>query len=142
MSPDFYKTPSVKNHDCTSSVIVRDGKILLGLRHYHDVSLWVAPGGRCDPGELPETAVIREVEEEIGVTDARIVRELGEYPGAYADEAGRDIVHVFKVVTDQEPKLMEPEKFETWKWFGLDELPENLINLEAARATFGKALEP
>jgi 8-oxo-dGTP diphosphatase len=137
MSPQFYKTPSTKNHDCTSSVIARNGKVLLGLRHYHDVSLWVAPGGRCDLGETPEATVLREIQEEIGVTDASIVRQLGEYPGAYADETGRDRVIVFEVTTDQEPQLMEPEKFEAWRWFGLDELPANLINAESARKYFG-----
>lgn len=141
MTPTFYKEPSPKNHECTSSVIVRDGKVLLGLRHYHDVSLWVAPGGRCDIGEAPETAVLREITEEIGVTDARIIRVLGEYLGAYEDEAGRDHVTVFEVATDQEPKLMEPEKFEKWQWFSLDELPENVISAASARPFFEKALQ-
>jgi 8-oxo-dGTP pyrophosphatase MutT (NUDIX family) len=140
MSPQFYETPSVKNHDCTSSVITRNGRVLYGLRHYKDASLCVSPGGRCDPDETPEQTVLREIAEEIGVTDARIVRELGEYPGAYADEAGRDIVHVFEVATDQEPKLMEPEKFERWEWFSLDELPENIISISHARKYFEMAL--
>ncbi|MCC6934522.1 MAG: NUDIX hydrolase [Candidatus Yanofskybacteria bacterium] len=140
MSPKFYESHSPKNHNCTSSVIIRNGKILLGLRHYHDTSLWVAPGGRCDAGEAPESTVIREIEEEIGVTDARIVRKLGEYPGAYIDETGRDHVFVFEVATDQEPKLMEPEKFEKWQWFGLNEIPVNLISADLALSMFKKAL--
>jgi 8-oxo-dGTP diphosphatase len=141
MTPEFYKTPSIKNHLCTSSVISRNGKVLLGLRHYYDASLWVAPGGRCDMGESPEAAVIREVQEEIGVTDARVLRKLGEYPGVYADETGRDHVVVFEVATKQEPTLMEPEKFEKWQWFSLEEIPANIINPEIALQCFQKALK-
>ena len=125
-APKFYKEYSVKNHLCTSGVIVRNGKVLLGHRIYHDASYWVSPGGRCDVNEKPENAVLREVAEEIGVTDARIVRRLGEKDGAYTDENGKDKVIVFEIATNQEPHLMEPEKFQEWKWFGLNEIPNNL----------------
>ena len=124
--PKFYKNYSVKNHLCTSGIVVRNGKVLLGNRIYHDASYWVSPGGRCDENEKPELAVIREVTEEIGVTDAKIVSRLGEKDGAYSDESGRDKVIVFKIATNQEPRLMEPEKFKEWRWFGLNELPDNL----------------
>ena len=136
----FYKDAAVRNHLCTSGVVIRDGKVLLGNRLYHDADLWVGPGGRCDEGEAPEDAVLREVAEEIGVTDARIVRKLGEKDGAYADETGRDKVFVFEIATDQEPRLMEPEKFKEWRWFAIDEIPENLPTPED-RAFFIKAIE-
>lgn len=139
--PKFYKDSSIKHHICTSSVIVRDGKVLLGLREYHERSVWISPGGRCDVGEEPEKTVLREIAEEIGVTDARIVRVLGEKEGAYEDTAGRDRVIVYEVFTDQEPVLMEPEKFREWRWFGLNELPENLMTPEADREFFAKAVE-
>lgn len=126
MTPKFYKDYSVKNHLCTSGVIVRAGKVLLGNRVYHDASYWVSPGGRCDVNEKPETAVLREVAEEIGVTDAKIILKLGEKEGAYSDESGKDRVIVFEIATQQEPRLMEPEKFKEWKWFGIDEIPNNL----------------
>ena len=131
----FYKDPADRNHLCTSGVIVRNGKVLLGNRVYSDANMWVGPGGRCDDGESPEEAVLREVREEVGVTDARIVRKLGEKDGA----AGKDRVIVFEIATEQEPKLMEPEKFKEWRWFGIDEIPENLPTSED-RSFFAKAL--
>lgn len=135
----FYKDASIRNHICTSGVVIRNGKVLLGNRLYHDANVWIGPGGRCDEGESLEDAVIREVQEEIGVTDARIVRKLGEKDGSCRDETGKDKVIVFEIATDQEPRLMEPEKFKEWRWFGLNELPDNLPTPED-REFFMKAV--
>ncbi|HEX6862296.1 MAG TPA: CoA pyrophosphatase [Thermoanaerobaculia bacterium] len=37
-----------------------------GLRRHG--GQWACPGGRCDPGETPEAAALRELEEEIGLS--------------------------------------------------------------------------
>lgn len=131
---DFYQNrPKPKNHACATALIVRDEKVLMGLREYQKGSpLWTFPGGRCDFGEKPEDGLKREVVEEIGTTDLQIIRFLGKKEGAYRDESGIDEVHVFECSTKQEPRLLEPEKFLEWRWFGLDELPSNLIDQKDA----------
>lgn len=83
---------------CPIAVIVRDGKILMGLRHYtpdkwKSISAWTIPGGRCDEGETIETTLRRETEEEIGVKDLEIIDFIGEVPGAKEG----DIVPIFFV---------------------------------------------
>lgn len=117
---------------CPMAVIVRDHKILLGLRNYTPdkwkrISVWTAPGGRSEKGETIRETLVREVKEEVGIIDLKIERYIGEIPGAKSP----DIVLLFRCSTSQEPKLMEPEKFSGWKWFKFNEIPENLINPNA-----------
>jgi mutator protein MutT len=51
-----------------------------GLRRHG--GQWALPGGRLDPGETPEEAALRELEEEIGVvlTPDHILGRLDDYP--------------------------------------------------------------
>jgi len=43
-----------------------------------DIPVWVLPGGGVDPGESPEKAACREMEEETGY-QVKIVRKIAEY---------------------------------------------------------------
>ncbi|KKQ77931.1 MAG: hypothetical protein A3A96_04115 [Candidatus Zambryskibacteria bacterium RIFCSPLOWO2_01_FULL_39_39] len=118
----------------TQAIILRDGKVLCGLRNYTDdkyknISVWTCPGGRCDEGETIEQTLKRETEEEVGINDLKIEKFLGEVKGVYKD----DKVLVYLCSSKQEAKLMEPEKFSEWKWFNPEEIPENYINEEVRR---------
>ncbi len=37
---------------------------------------WITPGGGLDPGEIHETAALRELEEETGITDAELLQPI------------------------------------------------------------------
>jgi ADP-ribose pyrophosphatase YjhB (NUDIX family) len=54
---------------CVGAVIRDDaGRLLMILRgHEPGKGLWSIPGGRIEPGETPEQAVVREVREETGL---------------------------------------------------------------------------
>lgn len=119
---------------CTSAIIVRNEKILLGLRHYTKdkwkvISVWTTPGGRCDAGESLETTLRRETAEETGITQLDIKQFICEVPGAIPS----DRVFAFLCESTEEPILMEPEKFSEWRWFALEDIPENFINAELLR---------
>lgn len=51
------------------ALIDRDGRVLLAERPKgkNMEGLWEFPGGKVDAGESPETALIRELQEELGV---------------------------------------------------------------------------
>ncbi len=51
-------------------VILVDGKVLLAKRadHQHQGGLWEFPGGKVESGESVESALSRELLEEIGIT--------------------------------------------------------------------------
>ena len=55
-----------------AALIVREGEILIGqLRPDQPMALqWEFPGGKIEPGESPELALARELDEELGIQAA------------------------------------------------------------------------
>jgi 8-oxo-dGTP diphosphatase len=56
-----------------AALVDREGRVLLQQRSPHRTMphLWEFPGGKVEDGETPENALIRELEEELGIsTDA------------------------------------------------------------------------
>jgi ADP-ribose pyrophosphatase YjhB (NUDIX family) len=63
-----------------TAVIVFPGKRILLVKRatVPFKGYWALPGGRCEPGESPEEAVVREVKEETGL-DIVVTGKIGEY---------------------------------------------------------------
>jgi 8-oxo-dGTP diphosphatase len=51
------------------ALVDTDGRVLLSQRPEGKAlaGLWEFPGGKVDPGETPEQALVRELEEELGI---------------------------------------------------------------------------
>lgn len=110
------------------AVIIRDQKILLGLRDYKNgPTVWTAPGGSLDDGESLEAGARRETKEETRIDDLKFIDYIGNVKAE-----GLDYLHIFYCKSQQVPDLAEPEKFKEWRWFSLEEFasgkPDNYIN--------------
>jgi 8-oxo-dGTP diphosphatase len=69
-----------------AAILEREGNILVGQRtaqQSHPLK-WEFPGGKVEPGESPEQALARELEEELGIRCAageEVTRYRYRYPG-------------------------------------------------------------
>ena len=56
----------MKTIEVVAAVIIRDGKIFATQRGYGDwKGWWEFPGGKIEPGESPQEALVREIHEEL-----------------------------------------------------------------------------
>jgi 8-oxo-dGTP diphosphatase len=96
-----------------AAVIERDGCILIAQRKRsgHHPLKWEFPGGKVEPGETPETAVERELDEELAIR-ARVDRELMRYEYQYPGRL--PILLIFYRVTEftGEPRNLDFEQIE------------------------------
>lgn len=71
-----------------AALVDADGRVLVAQRPpgKHLAGLWEFPGGKLEPGETPEAALIRELAEELGIqTRASCLAPAAFASHAYAD---------------------------------------------------------
>lgn len=117
-------------HTFTASYILflQDGKVLLSRRYqtgFEDGN-YSLPAGHTEPGETFTTALIREIQEETGVT---LAPENVFVSHIMHRKLGRENIDVFYSVENWTgtPENREPEKCDDLSWFPVDNLPENTI---------------
>ena len=119
------------------AIVLREGKVLLGLRlGSHGSGTWALPGGHLEFGETVESCARREVLEETGL--ALGVVSSGPYTSDVFPDVEKHYVTLFVVAESGqgEPRRMEPTKCAEWRWFNWDELPRPLFApLESLRST-------
>ena len=112
---------------CVGALVVRrDGepRILLGQRaadraFFPDV--WDIPGGHCEPGETPKRTLVRELQEEIGVTPTAW-RALGELEGPIPGGAERLVLHLYVVTAwTGVPHNRQPVEHARIAWVAIDD---------------------
>ncbi|TKG60237.1 MULTISPECIES: NUDIX domain-containing protein [Pseudonocardiaceae] len=102
------------------AVIRRDGQLLL-VRQYGK-SWSFLPGGHLEPGERVESALVRELGEELGI-EATIVGLLGVIEHGYIDDdtTHHELNFVFEVnIADAEPTSQEAHL--GFHWLPIDNL--------------------
>lgn len=92
------------------AAIVRDGRILVAQRPWSEKvykSLrWEFPGGKIEPGETEEQAIVREISEELDCA-VEVVKLLPELEYEYPDFVLQLTVCICRLRPGAEPKRLE-----------------------------------
>ena len=115
------------------AIVLKDGKILSMKRNKHGKRYVVLIGGRLEPGETAEEAVLREVLEETGVAVKNPVLVFIEND---TELYGTQYIFLCEYVSgepalspDSEEYALNSQGQDTYSpvWYGLDELANNEI---------------
>lgn len=109
------------------AAILRDGRLLLVKRRRPpEPDHWGLPGGKVDFLETVADAVIREIDEELGIRIGNlglvcVVDQID------ADAGTHWVAPVYRAdILAGDPGVREPDALSAAGWFGLDDLPEPL----------------
>ena len=101
------------------AAIIRDGRVLAARRTFpaEAAGRWEFPGGKVEPGETPDAALVREIAEELGCAIA--------VDGWLAGEAAIGSTHVLTVargtLLSGEP---HPHEHDAVRWLAADEFDD------------------
>ncbi|MCQ0971245.1 8-oxo-dGTP diphosphatase MutT [Paracoccus sp. TK19116] len=103
------------------ALIDRDGRVLLAQRPpgKQMAGLWEFPGGKVEPGETPEAALIRELHEELGIETWRSCFA----PLTFASHAYADFHLLMPLFACRKWEgIVQPREGQTLRWVPPSEL--------------------
>ena len=105
--------------EVVAAVVERDGRYLITrrLEGTHLAGLWEFPGGKILPGEQPEDALRRELEEELGV-EVAVGELIQTVDWAYPEKSVRLLF--FRCALAGEPTPLEGQEM---RWVAAADLP-------------------
>lgn len=123
------------------AVILNDDFEILLLKRSRnpEIGKWSIPGGKIDFMEEAEDAIVREVEEELGIK-VQVKMLLGVSSHIIKEENEHWLAPAYLVkITEGVPRNVEPEKHEEIRWFSINDLPKELtITAEKAVKYLGR----
>jgi 8-oxo-dGTP diphosphatase len=106
--------------------VIKNGEVLMGKRkNIYGAGEWGLPGGHLEYGEKLVEAAKRELKEETGIEAEQLtLNTISDDP-----RSDQHYLHISFVLNnfDGEVILKEPDKCEEWKFFPLNQLPENIF---------------
>ena len=134
---------------CVGVMLINaDGLIFAGQRRDSDSPAWQMPQGGIDAGETPQTAALRELWEETGVT-ADLVSPLGEAPdwisydlpadlvgrmwqGKYRGQTQRWFAMRYLGSDAQVNIATKHPEFSQWRWIGAEDMLASIVPFKRA----------
>ena len=140
---------------CVGMMILNDkNEILVGKRLDHPSGYWQMPQGGIDKNENPEKAVWREMMEEIGTNDAKLIQTSSQWINydipkdtlatlpwgkEYVGQTQKWFLFLFAGRNqDINVETINPE-FSEWKWSHHDLLVDNIVPFK--RQVYSKILD-
>ena len=127
----------MKTIEVVASIIHQDGKILATQRGYGEYKgLWEFPGGKMEPGETEEQAIVREIREELNVeieVEKKVCTVEYDYPAFHLT------MHCFwcnirsgvlELKEHQSARWLSPSEWESVEW-----LPADVLVVDCIRNT-------
>jgi ADP-ribose pyrophosphatase YjhB (NUDIX family) len=124
----FYRVHLSPAKDSARVLLTYNNEVML-VRNI-GVKRWSLPGGMLNNGETPEECALRELKEELNISDAEIEHKLGIYHGEFHGK--KVLVYVFVA---RAKSLYHKKQWELDRagWFTLGQLPPNLSPATARR---------
>lgn len=127
---------------CTGVMLLNaDNKVFVGQRIDTTVEAWQMPQGGIDDGEAPEETAFRELEEEIGTNNAKVITRTHDWlyydlpdelvgkiwGGKYRGQ--KQVWFLMRFLGDDTEINLETKhpEFNAWKWLEIKRLPELIV---------------
>jgi 8-oxo-dGTP diphosphatase len=129
----------MKTIDVVAAIIVKDDQILATQRGYGEFEGgWEFPGGKVEPGESPEAAIVREIHEELDAqiaVDDFLVQVEHDYPTFYLSMKCYlcSLESDFQLLEHHAAKWLSRENIDAVDW-----LPADVKVVDALKERWGK----
>ena len=106
--------------EMVAALIIKGGRLLLEHNIKHSPVRIEPPGGKVEPGESREEALVREIKEEIGVS-LSVGKLLGSFD-TISPEGPFTVYMYFCDIVEGNLQILEPEKISKIGWYTYEEI--------------------